>query len=132
MTIEKDDFWFYSKNPKNNDLNKITAGKWMTSLDKKYAYQLFRKIDRLVETGRIHSAKYSRRKSRKDPFFHNPIILCVYADGDTKRQTLKELKSLGILKWSWKYDLRTFIDWLPGGKLHKKAVRYASKEAREA
>jgi hypothetical protein len=94
-------------------------GKWLIfSKNRAYLEELARKLDPYIEEGRIHSAKYNREPA---PFAKSSLVMCVYCDDREKEEVWKILSSLGVTRRVWKYDRQTFEDWLPGGRLYKRA-----------
>jgi hypothetical protein len=94
-------------------------GKWLIfSRNRAYFEELARKIDPYVEEGKIHSAKYNREPA---PFAKSSLVMCVYCDDREREEVWKILSSFGVTKRIWKYDRQTLEDWLPGGRLYRKA-----------
>jgi hypothetical protein len=94
-------------------------GKWLIfSRNRAYLEELARKLDRYVEEGRIHSVKYNKEPA---PFAKGALVMCVYCDDRVREDVWKILQSLGVTRRIWKYERQTFEDWLPGGRLYKKA-----------
>jgi hypothetical protein len=94
-------------------------GKWLIfSRNRAYFEELARKIDPYVEEGKIHSAKYNREPA---PFAKSSLVMCVYCDDREREEVWKILSSFGVTKRMWKYDRQTLEDWLPGGRLYRKA-----------
>lgn len=98
-------------------------GKWLIfSKDRTRLDELARKLDPYVESGEISSVKYSREPN---PMFGTSLVMCVYCDDRDMKKVWRILSSLGIKQRIWKYDRQTFKDWLPGGRLYKRAKKLA-------
>jgi hypothetical protein len=100
-------------------------GKWLIfSQNRAYLEELARKIDFYVEEGKIHSAKYNREPAT---FAKGSLVMCVYCDDRKREEVWKILSNLGVTKRIWKYNQQTFEDWLPGGRLYRRAKGAGSR-----
>jgi len=122
------DLWINSYNPKNKPSNKDTEGKWIIRGEKTLLNKLFDKINKLVDKGKINSAKYNPKENLKTDLlpYWKPVI-CVYADDDSKDEVKKILENLGAEVSEWKYNSQTEMDWSVGGKLYRE---YEEQRAR--
>jgi len=94
-------------------------GKWMTfRRDPNIFDELARKIEPYIERGEIDLAKYNRKPSLP---CYDTVVMFVYCDDRDKEEVRKILNKFGVTGWRWKYEWKTYVDWLPGGRLYEKA-----------
>ena len=105
------------------------CGKYVVTGDKTYIMDLAFRVDPYVESGRIDSAKFTKKDPNTDPLPHVPeFAMCVYSDDRRKGETAEILvRELGVHEFTWKYNRETLTDWSEGGQLAQKAAEVGRK-----
>lgn len=122
--ILRNAYWFDILPSRPNRGLKTPDGKWLYFGPTHELHAWLERIDRLVEQGKIRSAKIARKLPEFDPFPDKPCVMCAFTTDDPQskenaRQVLKA--ELNIDVTVWKSDEQTRRDWDQGGWLQLEA-----------
>ena len=102
--------------------SQVAAGKWLYFGERSELHSWAKKLDELIESGQLMSAKIAQKTPGVDPVPQKPCVVCVYTpkDADAKEQARQLiLKEFGVELSIWKSEAQTQADWAPGGSLRE-------------
>lgn len=117
--IIQDRYWI-NVVPQNWPQGYAVDGKWLFFGDTNRLHQYALKIDEMVESGELHSAKIARKLPDTDPFPEKPCVICFFTSADANERARVKLAlelRLGISVTAWKSEEQTERDWQDGGLL---------------